>query len=97
MRYHRIPDETVRRLPIHLRGILHLSEQGLKRISSSNLAEFVGVQPWQIRKDFSYFGDYGTPGVGYETNKLAKQIRKILRINSIHNAALVGEHTGAAA
>lgn len=90
MRYHKIPDETVRRLPIYLRGILNLSEQGHKSISSKRLAEYLGVTPWQIRKDFSYFGDFGTPGVGYDTENLARQISKILKLDPGHNAALIG-------
>ena len=90
MRYHRIPDETVRRLPIYLRGLLFLSKQGAQNISSRNLANFLGVNPWQIRKDFSYFGDFGTPGVGYNVEKLIKQINKILKLNFGHKVALVG-------
>ena len=90
MRYHKIPDETVRRLPIYLRGLLLSSEQGQQSISSRNLADFVGVNPWQIRKDFSYFGDFGTRGVGYKIEKLIKQIKKILKLDVIHKAALVG-------
>lgn len=90
MRYHRIPDETIRRLPIYLRGLLLSAEQGQKNISSRDLGDLLGVNPWQIRKDFSYFGDFGTPGVGYEIKKLVKQIKKILRLDAGHKAALVG-------
>ena len=90
MRYHRIPNETVRRLPIYLRGLLSLREEGRKSISSQNLAEFLGFNPWQIRKDFSYFGGFGTRGIGYDVAKLIKQIKKILRIDIVHRAALVG-------
>jgi redox-sensing transcriptional repressor len=90
MRYHKIPDETVRRLPTYLRGVLVLSEKGHQKVSSKFLAEFLGINPWQIRKDFSYFGDFGTPGVGYDTLKLQRQISKILRLNNGHKAALVG-------
>ncbi|MGD2095080.1 MAG: redox-sensing transcriptional repressor Rex [Phycisphaerales bacterium] len=90
MKYSRIPDETVRRLPIYLRGLLLTSEQSQQSISSRNLADFVGVQPWQIRKDFSYFGDFGTRGVGYDVKKLAEAIRKILKLNVVQKAALVG-------
>jgi len=90
MRYHRIPDETVRRLPIYLRGLLFSAEQGKESISSRDLADFVGVNSWQIRKDFSYFGDFGTRGVGYEIGKLTKQIKKILKLDVVHKAALVG-------
>ncbi len=90
MRYHRIPDETIRRLPIYLRGLLFLLERGKKSVSSRDLAEFVGTYPWQIRKDFSYFGDFGIRGVGYNIERLAKEIKRILKLNVIQKAALVG-------
>ncbi len=90
MRYHKIPDETVRRLPIYLRGLMFSFDQGCEHISSRSLADFVGVPSWQIRKDFSYFGDFGTPGVGYRIRRLAGEIKKILRLDAIKQAALVG-------
>jgi len=90
MRYHRIPDETVRRLPIYLRGLMVSADLGHEHISSQSLADFVGVQSSQIRKDFSYFGDFGTRGVGYNIEKLAREIKKILRLDVIRRAALVG-------
>ena len=90
MRYSRIPDETIRRLPIYLRGLILASEQDRTNISSNNLADYVGVYPWQIRKDFSYFGDFGTRGVGYNVGKLIKEIKRILKLNVGQKAALVG-------
>jgi len=90
MRYHKIPDETVRRLPVYLRGAIHLSQQGVESVSSASLADLLGVKPWQIRKDFSYFGDFGTPGVGYQLEGLIKQINKILRLDTGPKAVLVG-------
>jgi len=69
---------------------LSLREEGRKSISSRNLAEFLGFNPWQIRKDFSYFGGFGTRGIGYDVEKLIKQVKKILRIDIVHRAALVG-------
>ena len=77
-------------MPIYLRGLLLTSEQGQKNISSQNLADFVGVKPCQIRKDFSYFGDFGTRGVGYNVEKLAKEIKRILKLDVIQKAVLVG-------
>ena len=90
MRYRRIADETVRRLPVYLRGLAFLAEQGQQSISSRNLADFLGLNPWQIRKDFSYFGGLGTPGVGYKIKKLTRQINKILKLDVAHKVALVG-------
>ena len=54
-----------------------MTEQGLKSASSDKLADFVNVPPFQIRKDFSYFGDFGTRGVGYDIANLSRQIKKL--------------------
>jgi redox-sensing transcriptional repressor len=67
-----------------------LARQGLNSVSSGKLADFVNVPPFQIRKDFSYFGDFGTRGVGYDIANLSRQIKKILNLESGHKAALVG-------
>ena len=90
MRYSKIPNETIRRLPIYLRGLAMLARQGLNSVSSDKLADFVNVPPFQIRKDFSYFGDFGTRGVGYTIANLSRQIKKILNLEPGHKAALVG-------
>jgi len=90
MRYRKIPDESIRRLPIYLRGLLLLSEQGARSVSSHKLAQRVHLNPHQIRKDFSYFGAFGTPGVGYTVATLTKQIRAILKLGVTRKAALVG-------
>ncbi|MDI6451533.1 redox-sensing transcriptional repressor Rex [Anaerobaca lacustris] len=90
MRYRKIPDEAVRRLPVYLRAALHLSGRGIECTSSQGLADFIGVEPWQIRKDFSYFGDFGVPGVGYNLSRLIKHVNRILRLDTGPKAALVG-------
>jgi len=90
MRYRRIPDETIKRLPIYLRRAINLSQKGVKCVSSTELANFLGITPWQIRKDLSYFGGFGTRGVGYDVENLISQIREILRLNVVRKAALVG-------
>ncbi|OHB62394.1 MAG: redox-sensing transcriptional repressor Rex [Planctomycetes bacterium RBG_13_60_9] len=90
MRYRKIPDETVRRLPVYLRGALHLSRANVEKTSSKELADLTGIESWQIRKDFSYFGDFGTRGVGYDLRSLISRINKILRLSAGHKAALVG-------
>jgi redox-sensing transcriptional repressor len=90
MRFLKVPDETIRRLPIYLRALLFSSEQGQQSVSSRDLADFIGVNAWQIRKDFSYFGGFGKRGVGYDIEKLVKQIKKILKLDVARKAALVG-------
>ena len=90
MKSKKIPDEAVRRLPIYLRGLLSLSEQSDKNISSKDLADVFGVNHYQIRKDLSHFGGFGTPGIGYNTEKLKRQIKNILKLSIARKAALVG-------
>jgi redox-sensing transcriptional repressor len=90
MRYHRVPDETIKRLPIYLRRAIHLSEARVKCVSSKELASLLGVTPWQIRKDLSYFGGMGIRGVGYNVDSLVNHIREILKLDVVQKAALVG-------
>lgn len=90
MRYHKISEETVRRLPLYLRACLDLADQGADRLSSQRLGDHLGLTPWLIRKDFSYFGDLGKRGVGYDTQGLIRQIRKILKLDVTRSAVLVG-------
>jgi len=90
MKYHKVPNETIQRLPTYMRGLQLLCKQGTNNISSVKLGEFLDVNSWQVRKDFSYFGSFGTPGVGYDVKKLVKQISKILKLNVVQKVALVG-------
>lgn len=90
MKYPNIPDETIRRLPAYLRGLVFLSEHGQQSMSSRDIADHIGGNPWQIRKDFSHFGSFGTPGVGYNIKNLIKQINSVLKLDAGHKAALVG-------
>lgn len=90
MRYRKIPDETVRRLPVYLRTLRILGRQGKKDTSSRELASLVAVNPWQVRKDFSYFGAFGKRGSGYEINSLSKKIARILRLDRKRKVVLVG-------
>jgi len=90
MRYYKIPNETIRRLPIYLRALLIVTQQGKKEISSQELADLLTVKSTQIRKDFSFFGDFGKRGVGYDIEELVMHIKKILRLRDVRKAALVG-------
>jgi redox-sensing transcriptional repressor len=90
MRYHRIPDESIRRLPVYLRGLYYFAGQGQANVSSTNLAEFLHVSAAQVRKDLSYFGDFGTRGVGYDVAGLTAEIREILKLSEPRKAVLVG-------
>lgn len=90
MKERKIPKETIDRLPLYLRCLEKLIEDGEKNISSENFSNRLNLNSAQVRKDLSYFGDFGTRGVGYKTKKLASKIREILNLNTKWKMALVG-------
>jgi redox-sensing transcriptional repressor len=85
-----IPEATVARLPIYLRSLLDLAEEGRTSVSSDDLARLAGVNAAKVRKDLSYLGSYGTRGVGYDVEYLLYQITRELGLTQDWPAALVG-------
>ncbi|MBE9566707.1 MAG: redox-sensing transcriptional repressor Rex [Proteobacteria bacterium] len=85
-----IPEETVARLLTYLRVLLCLAEQGVETVSSQELGDSCDVKACVIRKDLSYFGGFGKPGVGYDVNGLIEEIRSILNLDRVMKTALVG-------
>lgn len=75
---HTIPEATVSRLPLYLRSLQELLDEELATVSSERLAEMAGVNAAKVRKDLSYFGSYGTRGVGYDVEYLLRHIRREL-------------------
>lgn len=59
-------------------------------VSSYELAELAGGNAAQLRKDLSYFGEFGTRGVGYDVNHLLYQISKFLGLTRERSVAIVG-------
>jgi redox-sensing transcriptional repressor len=85
-----VPDIVVGRLPIYLRALAFLAEEGRTVTSSQELGERLGISPAQIRKDLSYFGGFGKQGTGYEIANLVKELRRILKIEKVWDVVLVG-------
>lgn len=75
---------------MYLRAFSMLKMANQDTISSSQLAERLHLKPPQIRKDLSYFGAFGTRGVGYPVASTAKQIRGILKLDVTQKAVLIG-------
>lgn len=90
MREKFIPDIVVGRLPLYLRTLRYMAEQGRQVTSSQELGEQLGISAAQIRKDLSLFGEFGKQGTGYNINFLAKQLSEILQVNRVWDIALVG-------
>ncbi|GIW08100.1 MAG: redox-sensing transcriptional repressor Rex [Dehalococcoidia bacterium] len=86
----RIPEVVVRRLPIYARALGQLEARGVAVISSLDLGRLLGVTPAQIRKDLSYFGEFGKQGTGYDVAHLKREIRRILGLDREWRMAIVG-------
>jgi redox-sensing transcriptional repressor len=78
------------RLSRYLQVLTQARKMGKDRISSQEIAEYTNINATQIRRDLSAFGRFGKRGVGYRTDALLDEIRKILRTQGQHNIALAG-------
>lgn len=85
-----IPDIVVRRLALYLRCIQLLIASGHSVASSQEMASQLGVTPAQIRKDLSYFGEFGKQGIGYDLQHLQDQLERILHVDRVWPVILVG-------
>jgi redox-sensing transcriptional repressor len=85
-----IPRKTIYRLSIYLRCLQRLKSNALRTVSSDALARAAGVKPTQLRKDLTYFGQFGTRGLGYDVEQLARMISDLLGTNSLQPVILVG-------
>ena len=86
----KVPEATIKRLSIYMRVLKDLEKKRVEVISSAELADICGVNAAQIRKDLTYFGEFGIRGVGYYVKELHFDIRKVLGLNQKRNVALVG-------
>jgi len=85
-----VPAVTVPRLALYLRKLRELRARGVERVSSKDLAEMIELNAAQIRKDFSYFGEFGTRGVGYSVQRLIDEISHCLGLDHSWNVIIVG-------
>lgn len=85
-----IPDIVISRLPVYLRALNRLSQEGQEFTSSHELGLRLGISSAQIRKDLSHFGGFGKQGTGYNIHYLAAQLQQVLKVNREWKVALVG-------
>ncbi len=86
----KIPEMTIRRLSVYTRCLLQLEEDGVKTVSSEELAERFNLNSAQVRKDLAYFGEFGVRGIGYYASGLKAELQRILGLDREWQVALVG-------
>lgn len=90
MAQYKIPNATIKRLPLYYRYFQFLSDSHNQKVSSTELAKAVQVDSATIRRDFSYFGSLGKRGYGYEVEPMVEFFKKLLNQDKTSKVALVG-------
>jgi redox-sensing transcriptional repressor len=84
------PEPTLRRLPTYRRFLVQLQRQGRSQVSCTHIADDLGLDPTQVRKDLAVTGIVGKPKVGYEVGMLIAAIDGFLGWDNATEAFLVG-------
>jgi len=86
----KIPNIIITRLPVYLRALQRMADNGLKTTSSQEMGDRVGISAAQIRKDISQFGEFGKQGTGYSIDYLIDKLREILKVDRMWDVIIVG-------
>ncbi|MDG3132480.1 redox-sensing transcriptional repressor Rex [Streptococcus suis] len=85
-----IPRATAKRLSLYYRIFKRFHSGNIEKASSKEIAEAIGIDSATVRRDFSYFGELGRRGFGYNVKELMDFFADILNDTSITNVMLVG-------
>lgn len=85
-----IPIPTIKRFPSYLRILNQAKDAGKKYISATNLADELGLNPIQVRKDISSTGIEGKPKIGFDIEELIHYITHVLGWDNTTDALIIG-------
>ncbi len=85
-----IPDIVIGRLPLYLRALRRLQQEGHDVTSSHELGKRLDISSAQIRKDLSHFGGFGKQGTGYQIKYLIEKLQDVLQVNQEWLVVVVG-------
>ncbi|SDK85342.1 redox-sensing transcriptional repressor [Lacicoccus qingdaonensis] len=86
----KIPNATMKRLPLYYRYFKQAEEAATDRVSSKEISEALDIDSATIRRDFSYFGELGRKGYGYNVKSLLNFFMEHIQGNDKKNIVLVG-------
>ena len=75
------PEPTIGRLATYVRCLRAALGEGVEMVSSAGIEERTGVSSAQVRKDLSYFGEFGKPGLGYAVEPLLTRLTHIMGLD----------------
>jgi redox-sensing transcriptional repressor len=85
-----IPPSVVKRLPRYFACVQALCAEEVEWVSSTELADQLGLTSSTVRQDFSYFDFSGISKRGYETRGLQKMLSAILGADTQWKVVVVG-------
>lgn len=85
-----VPKATLQRYPVYLKALRKLHHNNVERIMSKELASVVNIEPTTIRRDFSFLGNLGKQGYGYDVVKLIEIFNQELGMDFDEKIILVG-------
>lgn len=77
-------------MSVYLRCLQRLKANEIRTVSSEALAKAARVKSTQLRKDLTYFGQFGTRGLGYDVEQLSTMISDLLGTTSLQPVILIG-------
>lgn len=85
-----VPRATLQRYPLYLKALRKLQSQGVKHVMSQELGEYVSIKSTTIRRDFSFLGNLGKQGYGYDVDSLIEKFSSELGVGFDEKIILVG-------
>ncbi|HDE0573170.1 TPA: redox-sensing transcriptional repressor Rex [Staphylococcus aureus] len=86
----KIPRATLKRLPLYYRFVSSLKSKGIDRVNSKAISDALQIDSATIRRDFSYFGELGKKGYGYNIDSLLDFFKSELSESDLIKIAIVG-------
>ncbi|HHQ5075104.1 TPA: redox-sensing transcriptional repressor Rex [Staphylococcus aureus] len=86
----KIPRATLKRLPLYYRFVSSLKPKGIDRVNSKAISDALQIDSATIRRDFSYFGELGKKGYGYNIDSLLDFFKSELSESDMIKIAIVG-------
>jgi redox-sensing transcriptional repressor len=84
------PEPTIARLALYLRSLRAALRDRVETMSSAEIEQVTGISSGQVRKDLSYFGEFGKPGMGYSVAPLVARLSHIMRLDREQPVLIVG-------
>ena len=86
----KVPQATLQRYPLYLKALRKLKSEGIGHIMSEDLGKYVSIKSTTIRRDFSFLGNLGKQGYGYDVDFLIEKFSNELGVGFDEKIILVG-------